>query len=38
MHMSFGVLGGCFGGLNITLVKACFTMVIDVFDGGMCAC
>lgn len=35
VHLSFGVLGGAFGGLNITLTKATFTLIIDTFDEGV---
>jgi len=34
VHLSYGVLGGTFGGLNITLVKTTFTLIIDEFERG----
>ncbi|KAL1499719.1 hypothetical protein AB1Y20_012406 [Prymnesium parvum] len=34
VHLSYGILGGTFGGLNITLTKATFTLFIDAFDEG----
>ncbi|KAL1499752.1 hypothetical protein AB1Y20_012439 [Prymnesium parvum] len=34
VHLSYGILGGTFGGLNITLTKATFTLIMDTFDEG----
>ena len=34
VHLSYGILGGTFGGLNITLTKATFTLIIDEFNRG----
>ena len=34
VHISYGVLAGTFGGLNITLTKCTFTLIIDEFEDG----
>ena len=34
VHIAFGSLGGTFGGLNVTLTKATFTVIIAEFDRG----
>lgn len=34
VHISYGVLGGTFGGMNVTFVKAELTLIYDAFDRG----
>lgn len=34
VHISYGVLGGTFGGMNITFTKAIFTIIVDTFEVG----
>jgi len=34
VHISYGVLGGTFGGMNITFTKAIFTLIVDAFETG----
>lgn len=34
VYLSYGVLGGTFGGLNITLTKATFTLLVNAFEKG----